>query len=98
MRAKHGQIRVIEAIDGQLITKQRIASPKVVLHEAVSDHEGDLLKMVLINRYGGGPPAIGFVKNFGLQSDAIASSVSHDSHNVIAVERTTNRWCVRSIS
>lgn len=83
--ARHGKLRVIEAIDGQLITRQQLVEPKIVLHEVVADVERDILKMALVNRYGGGPPAMAFVRNFGLRQGAIASSVSHDSHNIIAV-------------
>ena len=83
--AQHGKLQVIEAIEGQLITRKLLVEPKIVCHEVVTDVTRDILKMVLINRYGGGPPAIAFVKNFGLKRGAIASSVSHDSHNVIAV-------------
>ena len=45
----------------------------------------DVLKIALVDRYNGGPPAVGFIKNFGLKSGAIASTVSHDSHNLLAV-------------
>ena len=88
--ATRGRLQVIEALDGQLITKRLVMEPKIVCHEVVADVERDILKMVLVNRYGmaGRPshaPAIAFVKNFGLRHGAIASSVSHDSHNVIAV-------------
>jgi adenine deaminase len=83
--ARHGRLQVIEVSDGQIITRRRIVEPKIVLHEVVADTARDILKMVLVNRYGGGPPAIAFVRNFGLRHGAIASSVSHDSHNVIAV-------------
>jgi adenine deaminase len=82
---ERGRLQVIQAIDEQLITKRLLVEPKIVCHEVVSDTERDVLKLVLVNRYGGGPPAVAFVKNFGLKHGAIASSVSHDSHNLIAV-------------
>jgi adenine deaminase len=53
--------------------------------QVVADPKRDLLKLVLCDRYGGGRPAVAFVINFGLKRGAIASSVSHDSHNIIAV-------------
>jgi adenine deaminase len=81
----HSQIPVIEALDGQLITNKILVKPKVVNNEFVSDGEKDILKMVVINRYKNSPVAKAFVKNFGLQIGAIASSVAHDSHNIIAV-------------
>lgn len=77
--------RVIVALDGQLITDQVLADPKIENGFAVSDVEQDILKIVLVNRYTNEIPVIGFIKNFGLKSGAIASSVAHDSHNVIAV-------------
>ena len=51
----------------------------------VSDIQRDILKMVAVNRYEQSPPVIGFTSGFGLQRGAIASSVAHDSHNIIAV-------------
>ena len=79
------QIEVIEALDGQLITNKIIVTPKVVDDEIVSDVENDILKMVVINRYKNSVVAKAFIKNFGLKNGAIASSVAHDSHNIIAV-------------
>ncbi len=76
---------VIEALDGQLITNKLSIKPKVVNDEIVSDTENDILKMVVVNRYKNYPVAKAFVKNFGLKHGAIASSVAHDSHNIIAV-------------
>ena len=60
-------------------------APRMENNLVVADPERDLLKIVLCDRYGGGKPAIAFIKNFGLRRGAIASSVSHDSHNIIAV-------------
>ena len=85
IHAETNKIRVIEAIDGQLITKENIFEAKIENGNAVSDIERDLLKMVVINRYSPAPPAFAFVKNFGLKDGAIASTVAHDSHNIIAV-------------
>lgn len=79
------ELSVIEAIDGQLITNALTETPKEHAGHIVSDVERDLLKLVVINRYSDAPPAIAFIKNFGLTKGAIASSVAHDSHNVIAV-------------
>jgi adenine deaminase len=78
-------IPVIEALDGQLITNKLWLQPKIENNVLVSDTTNDILKMVVINRYHDAPPAICFIKNFGLKSGAIASSVAHDSHNIIAV-------------
>ncbi|PWS32124.1 adenine deaminase [Pedobacter paludis] len=79
------EIPVIEALDGQLITNRLSAIPKVSNKNIISDLENDVLKMVVVNRYHNAPIAISFVKNFGLKNGAIASSVAHDSHNIIAV-------------
>lgn len=79
------KLQVIEALDGQLITN-RLDFPVQVINEAIhAQIELDILKLVVVNRYFKAPPAIAFIKNFGLQHGAIASSVAHDSHNVIAV-------------
>lgn len=79
------KISVIEALDGQLITNRLSAKPKVSNGNIISDLENDVLKMVVVNRYFNAPVAVSFVKNFGLKTGAIASSVAHDSHNIIAV-------------
>ncbi|NOU45710.1 MAG: adenine deaminase [Bacteroidales bacterium] len=79
------KIRVIEALEGQLITNTIIATPKVVNGKMVSDTENDILKITVINRYQKSAPAIAFIRNFGLKKGAIASTVAHDSHNIIAI-------------
>jgi len=86
LKAKKGssQIQVIEALDGELITKQFLADAKIENGAIVSDVSRDILKIVVVNRYTNAPLAIGFVRGFGLQKGAIASSVAHDSHNIIA--------------
>jgi adenine deaminase len=76
---------VIEALDGQLITNRLPFSPKVRDGKIVSDLERDLLKIVVVNRYKNVPVAKAFIKNFGLKKGALASSVAHDSHNIVAV-------------
>jgi adenine deaminase len=86
--AQRGMLQVIAAIDGQLVTGRVHMPPHTQDGLAVSDISRDLLKMALCDRYGGARPAIAFVKNFGLRRGAIASSVSHDSHNIIAVGAT----------
>jgi adenine deaminase len=79
------KLQVIEALDGQLITN-RLEFPAQVINDAVhAQLDLDILKLVVANRYFQAPPAIAFIKNFGLKRGAMASSVAHDSHNVIAV-------------
>ncbi len=79
------KLPVIEALDGQLITNQLSVDPKIIDNIVVSDISNDILKIVVVNRYQKALPAISFIKNFGFKSGAIASSVAHDSHNIIAV-------------
>jgi adenine deaminase len=79
------RISVIEALDGQLITNRLSLKPKVVNGKIVSAVERDILKIVVVNRYNNAPVAKGFIKNFGLKQGALASSVAHDSHNIVAV-------------
>lgn len=83
--ATDGKIPVIEALDGQLITNRLQLTGKEINGEWVSDPEQDILKMVVVNRYHTAPVAKCFIKNFGLKQGAIASSVAHDSHNIVAV-------------
>ena len=78
-------IPVIEALDGQLITNKLMVTPKVMDGQVVSDPGEDILKIVVVNRYHPAVVAKGFIKNFGFKHGAIASSVAHDSHNIIAV-------------
>jgi adenine deaminase len=75
----------IEALDGQLITNKFPFSPKIENGKLVSDVQNDILKIVVVNRYKDAPVAKAFIKNFGLKSGALASSVAHDSHNIVAV-------------
>ncbi len=82
------KINVIEALDGELITKGQVLNAKYQDDEIISDVENDILKMVVINRYKKAPPAIAFIKNIGLKTGAIASTVAHDCHNIICVGAT----------
>ena len=85
IKAESSNIRVIEALDGQLITNELSLNLNPIGGYLKSDIEKDILKIVVVNRYNSSPPAIAFVKNFGLKHGAIASTVAHDSHNIIAV-------------
>ena len=82
------KIRVIVAQDGELVTGQELALPKIEKGNLVSDTDRDILKMVVLSRYADDPVQIGFIKNIGLKNGAIASSIAHDSHNIIAVGAT----------
>lgn len=76
---------LIEALDGQLITNKVNQQPRHENGHYLPDVENDVLKLVVVNRYQDAPPAIAFIKNTGLKQGAIASSVAHDSHNIVAV-------------
>ena len=78
-------IYAIEALDGQLITNKIICKPILKDGFYESDVANDILKIVVVNRYKNAPVAKGFIKNFGIKNGAIASSVAHDSHNIVAV-------------
>ena len=79
------EIPVIEALNGQLITNKLSFTPKIEDQKIVPDIDRDILKIVVVNRYQNAPVAKAFIKNFGLKHGAIASSVAHDSHNIVAV-------------
>lgn len=93
LTSKAENIRVIEALEGELITNEIIT--KGLLKEGclVSDVTNDVLKMAVINRYKDEKPALAFIKNFGLKKGAIASSVAHDSHNIVVVGTTDEAIC-----
>jgi adenine deaminase len=82
---KNGLIPVIEALDGQLITNKLMFTGSLQNGNWVTDTSNDILKIVVVNRYHPAPIAKAFIKNFGFKNGAIASSVAHDSHNIVAV-------------
>ena len=82
---KENKIAVIEAIDGQLITNYLWEDPTITDGKIISDTNKDILKIVVYNRYHPAAPKMAFIKNFGFKHGAIASTVAHDSHNIIAV-------------
>ncbi|MCH8329941.1 MAG: adenine deaminase [Bacteroidetes bacterium] len=84
MPVSGNSMNVIEVMDGQLITNH-LTIQQEQEGSILADPENDILKMVVINRYNNTEPAVAFVKNFGFKHGAIASSVAHDSHNIIAV-------------
>lgn len=79
-------LQVIEAINGQLITRHRSEIPAIINGAVVTDLKRDILKIAVVSRYKAQAPiALGFIHGFGLKAGALASSVAHDSHNVVAV-------------
>ncbi|WP_213086901.1 adenine deaminase [Chitinophaga agrisoli] len=83
--AQTAVVQVIEALDGQLITNRISATLPVKDGALYSDPSQDVLKLAVVNRYQPAPAALGFIRNFGFTKGAVASSVAHDSHNIIAV-------------
>ncbi len=77
------EIPVIKAIDGSLLT-DRLA----VGRKQIQDESNDMLKIAVVNRYTPAKPSVGYINGFGIQQGAIASTVAHDSHNIIAVGKT----------
>ncbi len=93
VKADGKRIKVIEVIDGELVTKNKIVDATVNNGQVVSDTGKDILKIVVLNRYTNSPPAVAFVHNFGLKSGAVASTVAHDSHNIISVGTSDEAIC-----
>ena len=87
------KIQVIEALDGELVTNSIETNSSIKNGNLVSDVQNDVLKMTVVNRYQNTEPSIAFIKNFGLKQGAIASSVGHDSHNIIAVGVSDEMIC-----
>ena len=87
---EENEVPVIEALDGQLITNRLHVRAEVLQSQddesiLITNVEQDVLKIIVVNRYVHSKIAVAFIKNFGLQHGAIASSVAHDSHNIVAV-------------
>ncbi|MGB0879697.1 MAG: adenine deaminase [Polaribacter sp.] len=92
-RSTSEKIRVIEVLDGELVTNQMEVDSFIKDGNLVSNIASDVLKMSVVNRYQNATPSIAFIKNFGLKEGAIASSVGHDSHNIIAVGVSDKMIC-----
>jgi adenine deaminase len=82
---RNDQIPVIEAIEGQLITNCKWMNPTIKEGQILTNTTKDILKLVVYNRYHTASPKIAFIHKFGFTKGAIASTVAHDSHNIIAV-------------
>lgn len=88
------EIRVIEAIDGQLVTNQLVLQGKNNGEEWLADTDNDILKIAVVNRYSPGEPvALAFIKGMGLKKGALASTVAHDCHNIVAVGTNDTDLC-----
>jgi adenine deaminase len=93
INATPGKIKVIQALDGQLITKEISVEPKIENGMFAADPARDILKIAVVNRYQEASPAIAFINQFGLKSGAIASCIAHDSHNIICVGTNDEDMC-----
>ncbi|MDP4680777.1 MAG: adenine deaminase [Cyclobacteriaceae bacterium] len=87
------KVNVIEALDGQLITNLKIFPSSYIDNPNQTNINEDLLKIAVINRYNDSPVALGFIHNIGLKTGAIASSVGHDSHNIVVVGVDSESMC-----
>lgn len=93
IKSEGEKIRVIETLDGQLITKEIHAEALNINGFAESDPENDILKIAVVNRYQDAPVATAFIKNIGLKQGAIASCVAHDCHNIVVVGTNDDDIC-----
>jgi adenine deaminase len=91
--AKGATVRVITVTDGQLITGEKCVPARIENGEVIADLNADILKITVVNRYQDTPPTVALVQNFGLKRGAIASSVAHDSHNIVAVGTNDAEIC-----
>jgi adenine deaminase len=86
-------VNIIEVLDGQLITNNIESTVTLRKGKAYPSLKNDILKIAVVNRYSEAPVAVAFIKNFGLKRGAIASSVAHDSHNIIVVGVDDKAMC-----
>ncbi|MEG1589825.1 adenine deaminase [Chryseobacterium sp.] len=93
IRSESEKIRIIETLDGQLITHEIHANTLNISGYAESNTDEDILKIAVVNRYNDAPVAVAFIKNFGLKDGAIASCVAHDCHNIVVVGTNDTDIC-----
>lgn len=85
VKASGKQIKIIEALDGELITNCLVEHAAIQNGFLVSSVDRDILKIAVVNRYQKEPPAVAFIRGFKLKHGALASSIAHDSHNIVVV-------------
>ncbi|MDY6800403.1 MAG: adenine deaminase [Bacteroidota bacterium] len=90
IKAKGEKVNVIVAKDGDLFTRKQVMYGNIKNQEIVADVGNDILKIVVVNRYTPSAPVVGLIKNFNLKKGAIAGSIAHDSHNIIAIGTNDN--------
>jgi adenine deaminase len=88
IQPQEGELNVIELADNQMLTKCSSFIPKIEGGLVTTDVARDLLKIALVNRYNKAPPVVGFLHGFGLKRGAIATTISHDEHHILAVGTT----------
>lgn len=93
LAAAGSNMRVIKALDGELVTEEFTVPVKASGGFAEGDEEKDILKFTVVNRYQDAPPAVAFINGFNLKAGAIASCVGHDSHNILAVGTSDELIC-----
>lgn len=93
IKSEGEKIRIIETLDGQLITHEIHANTLNISGYAESNTDKDILKIAVVNRYNEAPVAVAFIKNFGLKDGAIASCVAHDCHNIVVVGTNDTDIC-----
>ncbi|HRD52021.1 MAG TPA: adenine deaminase, partial [Flavobacteriales bacterium] len=91
--ARKEDLLCIEALDGQLITRKKWMPPTEKDGLCIADPAKDLLKIAVVNRYADAPPAVAWITGTGLQRGAIAGSVAHDSHNIVAIGTNDEDLC-----
>lgn len=91
--SNQSKIRVIECLDGELVTNEIIKDATTDNGNLISNTETDILKMTVVNRYENSKSSTAFIKNIGLKEGAIATSIGHDSHNIIAVGVSDEAIC-----
>ncbi|MBN2693872.1 adenine deaminase [bacterium] len=82
---KDGLCKIISVTEGSLYTKKIIDTPNWINGFLESNIEKDYLRAVVVNRYGNQSPSLGLIHGFGLKRGAIASSIAHDAHNIVAI-------------
>jgi len=88
------KVRIIKALDGEIITQAQVDELPIADGNYLPDLQKDILKIAVVNRYAENEkPSIGFVRGFGLKQGALASSVAHDSHNIVAVGTSDENLC-----
>ncbi len=93
LKSEGNKIRVIEVLDGQLITNELCIEACIINGFAESNIKEDVLKIAVVNRYSNAPVAKAFIKNIGLKQGAIASCVAHDCHNIVVVGTNDEDMC-----